>query len=139
MVTRVNGAPQQGVWFSKDVRFLNVNLTTNNGADFLADLVDPADLALSGTGEGRGLTQRLAAVDSDLEIALEAIATRGTIVGLTVTAADDFNVIVDYAQAYDDAAVLTEVEALIDALATVTASAITVEQGFVPAALGTAT
>jgi len=129
MVTRVNGAPQQGVWFSKDVRFLNVNLTTNNGADFLADLVATPDTE----------AQRLAAVDSDLEIALEAIATRGTIVGLTVTAADDFNVIVDYAQAYDDAAVLTEVEALIDALATVTVSAITVEQGFVPAALGTAT
>jgi len=128
MVTRVNGAPTQGVWFSANVRFLD--LTVTNG-DFLNDLTVPGTAPVP---------------NSTLEVVLEAIATRGTIIGVTVIDIDDVNVMVDYAQAYDDAAVVAEVTALIDAfdgatpgldVADLTASAFVVESGFAGATQGT--
>ena len=111
MATRINGAPKEGVWFSADVRFLNVTVV---GSAFDTDLSN-------------------AVVDSGLEMSLEAIATRGTIIGLNGVSATVFEVMVDYAQAYDDAAVATEVEALIDAIAGLSASAIVVNTSFVGA------
>ena len=134
MVTRIHGAPRQGVYFSKDVRFLGVNIGTGTTA-FLTDLqvtsTDPRQADV---------------VNSDLEIALELISTRGNVIGLTVVDDDNFNVILDYAQAYDDAAVVAEVTALIDAydgstpgldVADLTATAFTVLEGFGGIALGT--
>ena len=86
MVTRVNGAPAQGFYFSKDVRTLTVVAT--NG-DFVNDLqvktTDPRQADV---------------VNSGLEQALEAIATRATIIGLTVVNATTFHVLVDYANAF---------------------------------------
>ena len=125
MVTRIHGAPRQGVYFSKDVRFLGVNIGTGTTA-FLTDLqvtsTDPRQADV---------------VNSDLEIALELISTRGNVIGLTVVDDDNFNVILDYAQAYDDAAVLAAVELAIETeLATVTAATLTVEEGFGEVALG---
>lgn len=126
MVTRINGAPAQGVFFSKDVRFLSV--TATNG-DFLADLqvktTDPRQADV---------------INSGLEQALEAVATRGTIIGISVASATVVQVIVDYAQAYDDAAVVTEVQDLIDLVAApvdLLSAAIVVNSGFATAALGT--
>ncbi len=122
MVDRVNGGPLQGVWFSKDVRFMDVTCT-NAGTSFLTELED------SPTGNN---------VNGKLEQALEAIATRCTVIGLTVTGANTFSVIADYAQAYDDAAVQTEVEALIDAITDLSASNfVEVVEGFVANAQGT--
>ena len=121
MVTRVNGGPAQGVWFSKDVRFINVT-STNGGTSFLTELDD------SPTAGG---------VNGKLEQAIEALKTRGTVIGLNVTGASTFSVIVDYAQAYDDAAVVTEVQALIDAIDGLSASGLAVTEGFGGAALGT--
>jgi len=110
MVDRVKGGPKQGVWFSADVRFLALTVV---GSTFTADLAaDPAG------------------VNSDLEQVLEAIATRGTVIGLTVASDTVVNVMVDYAQAYDDAAVVTEVEALIDAIAGLSGATFVVEAGF---------
>lgn len=121
MVTRVNGAPRQGVWFSADVRFINVT-STNGGTSFLTELDD------SPTAGG---------VNGKLEQAIEALKTRGTVIGLNVTGASTFSVIVDYAQAYDDADVVTEVQALIDAITDLSVSGLAVTEGFGGAALGT--
>ena len=122
MVDRVNGGPLQGTWFSADVRFIDFT-TTNGGTSFLTELLD------SPTGNN---------VNGKLEQALEAIATRGTVIGLNVTGANTFSVIVDYAQAYDDAAVQTEVEGLIDGITDLSGtSIIEVTEGFVANVLGT--
>jgi len=128
MVDRVNGYIQQGVWFEQDVRFLSVTVTA--AATFLTDLVT--------TTNGSPDAGELAvAVNSELEQLTEAVATRGTLLGLSVASDVIVNVIVGYGQAYDDAAVLTEVEALIDAINGSFTAAITVEEGFAAAALGT--
>ena len=107
MVVRVNGAPRQGVWFSADVRFLTVTVT--NG-DFINDLTivttDPRQADV---------------VNSTLEVVLEAIATRATVIGFTVTGATVVSVMVDYAQAYDPAATTLGNQAAIDVEAEVTA------------------
>jgi len=142
MVVRIKGAPRQGVWFSADVRFLD--LTVTNG-DFVNDLTivttDPRQADV---------------VNSTLEVVIEAVATRGTVIGVTVEDATHVNLMVDYAQAYDpdsvvlgnqDAiGVIAEVTALIDAHdgtgdspADLTASAFTVESGFAQFALVTPT
>jgi hypothetical protein len=132
MVERVHGGPKQGVWFSQDVRFLNIEVT---GMTAVADLgADPAG------------------VDSSLELVLEAVATRGTIIGLNVVDATNISVIVDYAQAFDgatqpapgtaplgkgqltDAQVVAEVEALINANVGLSLADIEVFKGFVGAA-----
>jgi hypothetical protein len=95
MATRINGAPQEGVWFSADVRFATLTVT---GGDFQNDVDNEV-------------------VNSGLEMVIEAVQTRCTVIGLRVTSATVIELIMDYAQAYDDSAVVTEVEALIDALA----------------------
>lgn len=140
MVVRTNGAPRQGVWFSADVRFLDFTVT--NG-DFVNDLTvtttDPRQADV---------------VNSTLEVVLEAIASRGTVIALTVVDATNASVIVDYAQAYDPAneglgnAVVVDVEAEIIALvalqdgsgdspADLTMTDLTIESGFGAVALAT--
>ena len=69
MVTRINGSVRQGVFFSKDVKFVQLTAT---GTTYLSDLVDDTDVAVT---PGVGSTQRIAAVGSDLEIAVEKVAT----------------------------------------------------------------
>ena len=142
MVTRINGSVRQGIFFSKDIRIVRVNVGTGT-ATFLADLVLESDLAVSGTGEGRGVTQRLAAVGSELEQVVELIATRGTPIGVNVFDATNVDIMVDYAQAFDDAAVLAALEDEMDDTenqigdwTVVTVSALA---GFTGRALGTAT
>jgi hypothetical protein len=122
MVERVHGAPKQGFYFSAGVRTLQVTAT---GGTFLADL----------TAAGQD-----DAVNTGLEQVLEAIATRATVIAVSVASATVVHVMVDYAQAFDDAAVVTEVQGLIDAIATpnLSASAIVVANGFAAAAQGTA-
>ena len=141
MVTRVNGGPVQGVWFSKDVRFIDVTCT-NGGVSFLSELLaSPIDT---------NADDILDNVNGKLEQALEVIATRGTIIGLTVTGANTFSVIVDYAQAFDgqtfgpgagveDGTVGEQVQFAINAIADLSATGLTVEEGFVSNALGTPT
>jgi hypothetical protein len=126
MVARVNGGPEAGVWFSKDVRFLTVDVT---GMTAVTDLAATRDID--------GV---LAGVNSSLEMVLEAIATRGTIIGLSVATETVIHVMVDYAQAYDDADVVTEVQDAINALdapdfPALSAADITVNLGFTGAAL----
>lgn len=130
MVTRVHGAPRQGMWFSADVRVLTI--TATNGA-FLADLTaaDP-DVDLPNSG---------------LEQVLEAVATRATIIGLTVEDATTLHVMVDYANAFtagnteaDADTIEEEVAAAINAIdAPVDLSDATVDtfDGFAGLALGT--
>jgi len=139
MVERVNGSIRQGVWVEADVRFVNVDVTA--AADFLADLVLDSDSTLGTTPGGTsGLAQRIAAVGSELEQVVEIVATRGTILGLTVEADGfGFNVMLGYAQAYDDAAVVTELQTAIDLVNGSFTAAITVEEGFAPLVFGTAT
>ena len=113
MVTRVNGSPQEGLWFSADVVFATVTVT---GATFQTDVDTPT-------------------VDSSLEVVIEALQQFGTVVGLRVTSETVCQVIVDYAQAYgtegttignqDGVDVTTLVEADINANAGLSAAAIT--------------
>jgi len=134
MVVRTNGAPRQGVWFSADVRFVQVTVT---GGDFLADLTvtstDPRQADV---------------VDSGLEQVIEILQTRGTVIGLTVASATVSQFIVDYGQAIDPLAgsplgnqaqvdVEAELEAQIDAISGFSSAALVVERGFSAAAEGT--
>jgi hypothetical protein len=80
MVTRVNGGPQQGFWFSKDVRVLTI---TTDLSDWLADLL-PAP----------------AGVNSGLEQVLEAVSQYGTVIGVTAIDDDTLHVMVDYANQF---------------------------------------
>ena len=63
----------------------------------ITDLVDDTDVAVTA---GVGSTQRIAAVDSDLEKAVEAVATRGTVIGVNVTSDTVIELMVDYAGAF---------------------------------------
>lgn len=142
MISRINGAPRQGYWFSADVRIVTVTVT--NG-DFVNDLTvistDPRQADV---------------VDSTLEVVLEAISDRGTIIGVSVIDATNVAVMVDYAQAYDPAIEGLAGQAVIDVEAEViaaislhegvgnspadlTATALTILDGFAGAALVTPT
>jgi hypothetical protein len=138
MVTRVNGAPAQGFFFSKDVRVVTVTIDTGTTA-FLSDLTVKTTNPYQAD-----------VVNSDLEVCLEALATRGTVIGLTVASDSVFHAMVDYGQAIDPLAGSTlgnqpaqsptpvaAMESIIEGLATVTAATITVNPGFAGAALGT--
>ncbi len=111
MVTRVNGGVVEGLWFSADVTFAELSVT---GATFATDVATPAP-------------------DSSLELVIEAVQSRGTVIGISVESETIVHLIIDYAQAYGTSGttvgnqsatdVLTEVEALIDANAGLSASA----------------
>ena len=136
MVTRINGAPAQGVFFSKDVRFVSVTIDTGTTA-FLTDLT------VTSTSP-----RQADAPNSDLEQIVEIMSQRGSVIGMTVASDSVVNFMVDYGQAIDPlagtaignqtaqgvgAALELEIETN---LATVTAATIAVQQGFAPAGLG---
>lgn len=136
MVTRINGAPAQGVFFSKDVRFVSVTIDTGTTA-FLTDLT------VTTTSP-----RQADAPNSDLEQIVEIMSQRGSVIGMTVASDSVVHFMVDYGQAIDPLAgtaiggqtaqgVGAALELEIEALATVTAATIAVQQGFAPAALGT--
>ena len=75
MVVRVNGSPQQGLWFEQDVRILQI---TTDASDWIEQ----------------------AGVDGGTEQVLELIAERCTILGVTFGSADDLWVLCGYANAY---------------------------------------
>lgn len=130
MVTRIHGAPRQGVWFSAGVAFISVTVDTTT---YLADLT------VAGTAD---------VVNSDLEIMLEILSQRGTVIGLTVETESIAHVMVDYGQAISplagvsfggqtaqDQEVLLEAEII--AATTATTCAIAVFDGFEGVANGT--
>ena len=130
MVTRINGAPRQGVWFSSDVRFVSVTVTGTT--TFLSDLT------VAGTAD---------VVNSDLEQVIEILNTRGTVIGMSVDTDLIAYFMVDYAQAFDPDNVAlggqtaqdinAEIDAAIVAIgATVTSVVVATEQGFKPDVLG---
>ena len=134
MVVRVNGAPRQGVWFSADVRF--VELTVSGGAF-------EADLTVTSTDP-----RQADVVNSGLEQVLEVFSTRGNVIALSVASATVLHVMVDYGQAIDPLAgsalgnqtaqnIEVELEAAINAISGFSAAAIVLESGFAAAALGT--
>lgn len=134
MVTRIQGAPQQGVWFSADVRFVQLTVNTST---YLTDLVADETRA-----------QLLAGVNSDLEIVLELLSTRCTVIGLSVETALVAQFMVDYGQGVDPLAgsdlggqdqvsFETWFEAAVIANTTATTAEVVVEEGFVADALGT--
>lgn len=113
MVIPAAQSPAEGLWFSADVVFATLTVT---GATFQTDVDTPT-------------------VGSSLDLALEAVQARGTVVGLRVTSETVVQLIIDYAQAYGSSGttvgnqtatdVLTEVEAAIDLNAGLSASAFT--------------
>jgi hypothetical protein len=126
MVTRVNGGPQQGFWFSKDVRVLTI---TTDLSDWLADLL-PAP----------------AGVNSGLEQVLEAVSQYGTVIGVTAIDDDTLHVMVDYANQFvagnsetDTGTVEAALAADINAIATPNFANTTVDtfDGFAGAVNGT--
>lgn len=102
MVIPAAQSPAEGLWFSADVVFATLTVT---GMTAQTDVDTPT-------------------VGSSLDVVLEAVQTRGTVVGLRVTGETVVELIIDYAQAYGTSGttvgnqtatdVLTEVEALID-------------------------
>jgi len=129
MVTRVNGAPRQGAWFSAGVRFVELTVDTTT---FLTDLT------VAGTAD---------VVNSDLEIVIELLQQRGTVIGMSVETASIVQFMVDYGQAVDPLAgtaignqtaqnIEAEFEAAVIANTTATAAAVVVQQGFKADALG---
>ena len=152
MVTRINGSVRQGVFFSKDVKFMTLSCT---GATFLADLVLDSDTAVT---PGVGSTQRIAAVGSALEQVVEIVAQRATVIGVHVGGANgstttDVELMLDYAGAYpvgtdasdvgvDGGTILEQLQfdiTAIDSPTDITAVAVTVAEGFFPATPGTPT
>jgi len=133
MVTRTNGAPRQGFWFSADVRVLTI--VSTNG-DFLTDLTvtstDPRQADV---------------VNSGLEQVIEAVQTRCTVIAMNVTNATTVQFIVDYANAFtagntetDSGSVEEEIANAIDAVSSpVDLSSTTLDTfgGFTGAASGT--
>jgi len=126
MVTRVNGGPEQGFYFSKDVRVLTI---TTDLSDWLADLLAPP-----------------AGVNSGLEQVLEAVATRATVIGVTAIDDDTLHVMVDYANAFTAGntemtanSIEAELAAAINAIATPNFANTTVDtfDGFAGATNGT--
>jgi len=127
MVVRINGAPRQGVWFSADVRFVSVTVDTTT---FITDLTvtstDPRQADV---------------VNSDLELVIEVLSQRGTVIGLTVVSTTVAQFIVDYGQAIDPLAgsslggqvaqnIEAEIEAAVIANTTATTAAVAVFDGF---------
>jgi hypothetical protein len=112
MVIPAAQSPEEGLWFSADVVFATL---TVSGAAFQVDIDTPT-------------------VGSSLDLVLEAVQTRGTVIGLRVTSATVVQLLIDYAQAYasepvgnspsgTQANLLDEVEALIDANSGLSSSA----------------
>ena len=144
MVTRVNGSVDQGVFFSKDVKFMTVS---NTNATFLADLIDYTAVD-TGAAPTALKQQYTAAVGSDLELVCELVAQRATIIGVHVggaagTTTTDVEFILDYAGAYPvDAAAVAGTATLVEVLAGEINTAITgvttitVAEGFFPATPG---
>ena len=106
MVIPAAQSPAEGLWFSADVVFATLTVT---GMTAQTDVDTPT-------------------VGSSLDLVLEAVSTRGTVIGLRVTSETVIELMIDYAQAYNPVAgeplgqgtltaalVATEVEALIDA------------------------
>lgn len=139
MVDRTNGAPRQGVWFSSDVRFVQLTVDT---ATFLADL----------TVAATGTTARQDDVpNSILEQVIEVLQTRGTVIGMSIETASIAQFMVDYGQAIDplagsalgnqtqinvEAELEGEIVGLTDGVATVGTAALVVESGFKADAIG---
>lgn len=115
MVARVNGAPKEGVWVERNVKFLQITVTGMTAATDIANEV----------------------VNSGLEQVLEAVATRGTLLGLSVASETVIHVMLGYAGAHDttDDAIGLELEAAINAVATpdLSAAAVVVADGFAAA------
>lgn len=135
MVVRTNGAPRQGVWFSADVLFVQLTVV---GSTFLTDLTvtstDPRQADV---------------VDSDLEQVIEALETRGTVLGLNVDSDTVIQVIVDYGQAFEPFSggsalgnqtaidVELEIEAAVNAITGLSAAALVISRGFSQSTVGT--
>ena len=133
MVTRINGAPEQGFYFSKDVRVITVDAVT--GGDFVNDLTVKTTQP-----------HQAAVVNSTLEVVLEAIATRATVIGLTVVDANTCHVMVDYANAFtaglsetDAGSVEAEIAGLINADSRLSTATVDTFSGFAGLALVPAT
>lgn len=122
MIDRIQGAVREGFWFSADVLVTTLTVT-NGGAGFLVDL------AAAGT---------LAGVDSELEQVIEAIQTRGTVIGLHASGEAVLQVMLDYGQAFlgagtgpigqgqiTNAEFLLELQAVVDGVENITNAAFT--------------
>ena len=115
MVVRIQGGPQEGLWFSANVVFAELVVT---GATFETDLAGGDD---GGIGDNPPVGDE---VNSSLEIVLEAVNTRGTVIGVDLESETVVHLLIDYGQAYGSSGtdvgnqvatdVLAEVEALID-------------------------
>jgi len=119
MVTKINGLPTRGFWFSKDVKTVTV---VSTGGDF----IDDAD-GVNG-------------VDSALEQVLEVLQTRATVIALSITNATTIQVIVDYANAFTaglteatSGSVEEEVSVAIDLIAGLSSTTVDTFDGFVGA------
>jgi len=113
MVVPAAQSPAEGLWFSADVVFASLQVT---GMTAATDIATPT-------------------VGSSLDLVLEAVSQRGTVIGLRVTDETNIQLILDYAQAYGTSGttvgnqvaqdILDDIEGDIDANAGLSASAFT--------------
>ena len=113
MVLPAAQSPEEGLWFSADVVFATLTVT---GMTAQTDVDTPT-------------------VGSSLDLVLEAVQQRGTVIGLRVTSETVVELILDYAQAYASSGtdlgnqaaqdVLDDIEGDIDANAGLSGSAFT--------------
>lgn len=111
MVVPAAQSPESGLWFSADVVFAELSVT---GATFATDLATPT-------------------VGSSLDVVLEAVSQRGTVIGLDVESETIVHLLLDYAQAYSTSGttvgnqvaqdILDDIEGDIDADGALSASA----------------
>ena len=80
MVIPAAQSPEEGLWFSADVVFATLTVT---GMTAQTDVDTPT-------------------VGSSLDLVLEAVSQRGTVIGLRVTSDTVVELMLDYAQAYGD-------------------------------------
>tara|TARA_B100000929_G_scaffold286192_1_gene270888 strand:- start:1708 stop:2070 length:363 start_codon:yes stop_codon:yes gene_type:complete len=113
MTTKVNGSPEQGVWFERDVQFLEINS-------------DEADFATGDFG-----------VSGPIDKVIQVMQTRGTVIG--ISREDDNNLHVIYGHAggsfLDEGTTVNNIDVLAELKAEL--EALDVVDGTITVTLGT--
>lgn len=93
MTIKVNGQPEQGVWFERDVSFVSI---TSDATDF-----EVADFSVNGP----------------VEKVLQVMQTRGTILGLSRETDSILHIVYGHAAGQFTSEILAELKAELDAIA----------------------
>lgn len=115
MTQKVNGSIKQGFWYSRDVRFLKIEIADDAAAVTATDFVTDATTEV---------------VNSRLEGIVELASARGTVMGITVESATVVHMVVDVNSAYGEAGIADELKAAIELDADIATATVTEFEGF---------